>query len=77
MTRPHLVSEMQDKKATLLRLRKMTFGRKSEKRKKADPESSQDEEKKDVACDTGQGNRSITALQIKDLPQPLILRART
>src|SRR2546422_10558461 len=43
----YLVSELQDKKATLLRLREMIFGRKSEKRKKADPESSQDEEKKD------------------------------
>ncbi len=43
----YLIVELQNKKATLLRLREMIFGRKSEKRKKADPESSQDEEKKD------------------------------
>jgi hypothetical protein len=46
---------LQDKKATLLRLREMIFGRKSEKRKKADPDSSQDEEKKDVAGDADNG----------------------
>ena len=51
----YLVGELQDKKATLLRLREMIFGRKSEKRKKADPESSQDEEKKDVAGNTDKG----------------------
>jgi len=56
----YLVSELQDKKATLLRLREMIFGRKSEKRKKADPESSQDEEKKNeekkgAAVDTDKG----------------------
>ena len=33
----------------------MIFGRKSEKRKKADPESSQDEEKKDATGDTDNG----------------------
>src|SRR6266540_647971 len=32
----YLVAELQDKKATLLRLREMIFGRKSEKRKKKD-----------------------------------------
>ena len=51
----YLVAELQDKKATLLRLREMIFGRKSEKRKKADPESSQDEEKKDAAGNTDKG----------------------
>src|SRR5262249_2197464 len=35
----YLVAMLQDKKATLLRLREMIFGRKSETRKKADPES--------------------------------------
>jgi hypothetical protein len=33
----------------------MIFGRKSEKRKKADPESPQDEEKKDAAGNTDKG----------------------
>src|SRR6266540_2889432 len=51
----YLVAELQDKKATLLRLREMIFGRKSEKRKKADPESPQDEEKKDAAGNTDKG----------------------
>lgn len=51
----YLVGMLQDKKATLLRLREMIFGRKSEKRKKADPESSHDEEKKDAAGDTDIG----------------------
>src|SRR6516165_4588598 len=51
----YLVGALQDKKATLLRLREMIFGRKSEKRKKADPESSQDEEKKDAAGDADNG----------------------
>jgi transposase len=46
---------LQGKKATLLRLRKMIFGRKSEQRKKADPESSRDEEKKDATGDTDNG----------------------
>jgi len=48
----YLVGQLQDKKATLLRLREMIFGHRSEKRKKADrDESSQDEEKKDAARD--------------------------
>ena len=51
----YLVAMLQEKKATLLRLREMIFARKSEKRKKADPESSRDEEKKDVAGDTDNG----------------------
>ena len=51
----YLVAELQDKKATLLRLREMIFGRKSEKRKKAHPESPQDEEKKDAAGNTDKG----------------------
>jgi hypothetical protein len=51
----YLVAMLQEKKATLLRLREMIFGRKSEKRKKADPESAKDEEKKDVAGDTDNG----------------------
>ena len=51
----YLVGVLQDKKATLLRLREMIFGHKSEKRKKADPESSQDEEKKDAAGDADNG----------------------
>ena len=51
----YLVGMLQDKKATLLRLREMIFGRKSEKRKKADPDSSQDEEKKDAAGDSDNG----------------------
>ncbi len=51
----YLVGMLQDKKATLLRLREMIFGRKSEKRKKADPDSAQDEEKKDAAGDTDNG----------------------
>jgi transposase len=51
----YLVAMLQEKKATLLRLREMIFGRKSERRKKADPESAKDEEKKDVAGDTDNG----------------------
>src|SRR6266511_2673870 len=51
----YLVAMLQEKKATLLRLREMIFGRKSEKRKKADPESAKDEEKKHVAGDTDNG----------------------
>ena len=51
----YLVAMLQEKKATLLRLREMIFGRKSEKRKKADPESSQGEEKKDAASDADNG----------------------
>src|SRR5262245_32057375 len=51
----YLVGMLQDKKATLLRLRKMIFGHKSEQRKKADPESSRDEEKKDATGDTDNG----------------------
>src|SRR5215475_7719640 len=48
----YLVGLLQDKKATLLRLREMIFGHRSEKRKKADrDESSHDEEKKDAASD--------------------------
>jgi hypothetical protein len=46
---------LQDKKATLLRLREMIFGRKSEKRKKADPELSRDQEKNDAAGDADNG----------------------
>lgn len=52
----YLVVELQNKKATLLRLREMIFGRKSEKRKKADHESSQDEEKKDEEQKDAAGN---------------------
>ncbi len=37
---------LQDKKVRPLRLRQMIFGRKSEKRKKADSEPAKDEEKK-------------------------------
>ncbi|MGD9729815.1 MAG: hypothetical protein AB7V39_26020 [Nitrospiraceae bacterium] len=51
----YLVGMLQDKQATLLRLREMIFGRKSEKRKKADPEPAQDEEKKDAAGDVDNG----------------------
>jgi len=51
----YLVEALQDKKARLLRLREMIFGRKSEKRKKGDPESPQDQEKKDAASDVDNG----------------------
>src|SRR6266508_954685 len=51
----YLVAELQYMNATLLRLREMIFGRKSEKRKKADPQGPQDQEKKDAAGNTGRG----------------------
>jgi hypothetical protein len=40
----YLVAMLQDKKATVIRLREMIFGRRSEKRKRADSEKDQDEE---------------------------------
>ena len=40
----YLVAMLQDKKATILRLREMIFGRRSEKRKRADSEKDEDED---------------------------------
>jgi len=49
----YLVALLQDKKATILRLQEMIFGRRSEKRKKADSEKDKDEETTNSAGDTG------------------------
>ena len=55
-----LVAMLQDKKATILRLREMIFGRRSEKRKKADSEKDEDEdeEKTNEASGAGNGERN-------------------
>jgi len=50
-----LIGMLQDKKATILRLREMIFGRKSEKRKKGDAESAPDEKKNEAAGDADKG----------------------
>lgn len=51
----HLVAMLQDRKATIHRLREMIFGQRSEKRKKADSELEKDQEKEttNAAADTG------------------------
>jgi len=51
----YLVAMLQDKKATIIRLREMIFGRRSEKRKKADSEKDQDEETTNEASGAGNG----------------------
>src|SRR5262249_12868693 len=49
----YLVATLQDKKATLIRLREMIFGRRSEKRKKAPSESDKDQGSTNEAGETG------------------------
>jgi hypothetical protein len=50
-----IVGILQDKKATLMRLQEMIFGRKSDKRKKADSASANDEEKKEPTDSSDKG----------------------
>src|SRR5215813_12192583 len=45
----YFVAMLQDRKASIIRLREMIFGRRSEKRKKADSEKDEDEEKTNEA----------------------------
>ena len=56
-----LVAMLQDKKATIIRLREMIFGRRSEKRKRADSEKDQDEETTNEAGGTANGESNERA----------------